>query len=347
MNRGIFCVTLYLNTSDERKKLRYMITFEQSLNIIRENINEIDYPQYPDQLYAPIRYILDLGGKRARPALVLLACNLYQDDVSESIQPALAWEVFHNFTLMHDDVMDKADIRRKKPTVHKVWNENTAILSGDSMLILAYQIMSKGPSDTMKPLLELFSKTAAEICEGQQLDMEFENRLDVTEDEYFEMIRLKTAVMIGACLKSGAMIGGARMADMNLLYEFGINLGLAFQIKDDLLDIYGDPAVFGKAIGGDILCNKKTYFLINALQLSESEGKESLLNWLKVTSGKEKEKIREVTAIYNNLQLRQRAEDRMDVLYKKSLSSLKMVGLPEEKKTVLYEYAKQLMEREH
>ena len=323
-----------------------MLTFEQSLEIIHENIGKIDYPSYPEQLYAPIRYILDLGGKRARPALVLLACNLYKDNISDSIHPALAWEVFHNFTLMHDDVMDNADIRRGKPTVHKAWNENTAILSGDSMLILSYQIMAKAPSDVMKALLELFSKTAAEICEGQQLDMEFESRLDVTEEEYLEMICLKTAVMIGACLKSGAMIGGARMVDMNLLYEFGINLGLAFQIKDDLLDIYGDSEVFGKAIGGDILCNKKTYFLVNALQLAENEDKKSLLNWLNESSYNENEKIREVTAIYDKLQLKQRAEEKMKILYEKSLSSLKMVSLPDEKKTVLYKFAQQLMERE-
>ncbi len=324
-----------------------MITFEQSLDIIRENIGKIVYPQHPDQLYEPIRYILDLGGKRARPALVLLACNLYKDDVSESVQPALAWEVFHNFTLMHDDVMDKADIRRGKQTVHKVWNENTAILSGDSMLILAYQIMAKAPSDVMRSLLDLFSKTAAEICEGQQLDMEFESRLNVTEEEYLEMICLKTAVMIGACLKSGAIVGGARMVDLNLLYEFGINLGLAFQIKDDFLDIYGDPAVFGKNIGGDILCNKKTYFLVNALQLAENEEKESLLNWLNASSYNEKEKINGITAIYDKLELKQRAEDKMKALYEKSLSSLRQVDLPEDKKTVLYEYAKQLMERDY
>lgn len=323
------------------------MTFERSLDIIRENIEKIDYPQYPGHLYAPIRYILELGGKRVRPALALLACNLYRDDVSDAIQPALAWEVFHNFTLMHDDVMDKADIRRGKPTVHKVWNENTAILSGDSMLILSYQIMAKAPSEIVKSLLELFSKTAAEICEGQQLDMEFENRLDVTEEEYLEMIRLKTAVMIGACLKTGAMVGGARMNDMGLLYEFGINLGLAFQIKDDLLDIYGDPVTFGKAIGGDILCNKKTFFLVNALQLAEGGEKISLLNRLETKSYDDNEKIRGVTAIYNRLQLRERAEKKMKFLYNKAISGLSKVNLPEDKKAVLYEFAKQMMEREY
>ncbi len=324
-----------------------MITFEQSLDIIQSNIEKIAYPKFPEQLYAPIRYILNLGGKRARPALVLLSCNLYKEDISDAVQPALAWEVFHNFTLMHDDVMDKANIRRGKPTVHKVWNENTAILSGDSMLILAYQIMSRASSEVIKPLLELFSKTAAEICEGQQLDMEFESRLDVSEEEYLEMIRLKTAVMIGACLKTGAMIGGGRLGDMNLLSEFGVNLGLAFQIKDDLLDIYGDPTVFGKSIGGDILCNKKTYFLVNALQQSENEDKESLLHWIAATSYDEKEKINKVTAIYDKLQLKQRAEDKMKVLYKQACSSLEKVDITEEKKSFLYEFAKQLMEREH
>ncbi|MDR3061285.1 MAG: polyprenyl synthetase family protein [Dysgonamonadaceae bacterium] len=324
-----------------------MMTFEQSLDIICENIGKIDYPQHPDLLYAPIRYILELGGKRVRPALTLLACSLYKDNVSDAIEPALAWEVFHNFTLMHDDVMDQADIRRGKPTVHKVWNKNTAILSGDSMLILAYRIMAKAPSGIVKSLLELFSKTAAEICEGQQLDMEFETRLDVTEKEYLEMIRLKTAVMIGACLKTGAMIGGAKMSDISSLYEFGINLGLAFQIQDDLLDIYGDPVIFGKATGGDILCNKKTYFLVNALQRAEEEDKIFLLNRLEAKSYDDNEKIREITALYNRLQLREQAEKKMMSLYNKSISELEMVDLPESKKAVLYEFAGQLIERKY
>ncbi len=322
-----------------------MITFEQALATIGENIGRIEYPQRPENLYVPIRYILDLGGKRARPALVLLACNLYREDISDAICPALSWEIFHNFTLMHDDVMDKADIRRGKPTVHKVWDENTAILSGDSMLILAYKTMAGSAPVLLPSLLGLFSKTAAEICEGQQFDMEFEKRLDVTVPEYLEMIRLKTAVMIGACLQSGGIVGGAPEKDLQFLYDFGINLGLAFQIKDDFLDIYGNPEVFGKAIGGDILCNKKTFFLVHALQAASGSDKTALMNWLDAVNFDEKEKIESVTALYNKLNLREEAKVQMQFFYNRSLQALKQVDVPEEKKAALYHYAAQLMER--
>ena len=322
------------------------ITFEDALKSINENIKGFHYPKAPAGLYRPIHYMLSLKGKKIRPALTLLAYSLYKDEVSLAIYTALAWEIFHNFTLMHDDVMDNAIIRRGQPTVHKVWNENTAILSGDSMLIIAYQTMMKSPSKYVNSLLSLFSTTAIEVCEGQQYDMEFENRTDVTEEEYLEMIRLKTAVLLGACLKSGGIIGDADAKDAQSLYDFGVNLGLAFQIKDDLLDIYGDPQVFGKATGGDILCNKKTYFLINALRLSSEEDRIILLKWLNQTEYDPNEKIRAITGIYDKYALKKNAEKIMDKFYQQAMHALKAVCVPEEKKAVLYSFSEHLMKRD-
>jgi geranylgeranyl diphosphate synthase type II len=274
----------------------------------------------------------------------LLSCNLYKDDVNEAIPMALAWEIFHNFTLMHDDVMDKADKRRGELTVHKKWNENTAILSGDAMLILAYTYLAKSTSGYLKELLDLFSETASGICKGQEYDMQFENRLNVTEEEYLEMIRLKTAILLGACLKSGAILGAAGEKDRNLLYDFGINLGLAFQIQDDLLDVFGDPSVFGKKLGGDILCNKKTYLLINALNISGEE-KNELLFWLNV-EGEEEKKIEAVTQIYTRLSVKAKARDKMEYYYKKAIQAIQEVDVAEEKKMVLINLARELMNRE-
>jgi geranylgeranyl diphosphate synthase type II len=323
-----------------------MITFQDALAIINREIQSIEYPTNPSGLYEPITYLLLLKGKKIRPALTLLACNLYRDDVDDAIYPALAWEIFHNFTLMHDDVMDKADVRRGQPTVHKKWNENTAILSGDAMLILAYKYMTQSPLKNLKPLLDLFSETAADICNGQQYDMEFENRLDVTENEYIQMIRLKTAVMLGACLKSGAIVGGATENDQQNLYEFGINLGIAFQIKDDLLDVYGDPNVFGKKIGGDILCNKKTYLLINALNSADKEIKTELLRWIH-TDVRSEEKIEAVRKLYDKLAIEEKANSAILMYYKRSMDALQSVAVSEEKKKILTNLANNLMAREN
>ncbi len=323
-----------------------MITFQEALDLVNHKIECIQYPERPDGLYLPMRYILSLKGKKVRPVLTLLGCNLYRDDVAEAVSPALAWEIFHNFTLMHDDVMDKADVRRGLPTVHKKWDENTAILSGDAMLILAYQHMALTPENKLKCLLDLFSRTAAEICEGQQYDMEFEHRLDVTEKEYLEMIRLKTAVLLGASLKSGAIIGNAGDSDLQALYDFGIWLGLAFQIKDDLLDIYGESSVFGKKTGGDILCNKKTYFLVNALTLSDAKDHQELILWLQ-TSDNDDGKITAVTSLYNKLGLKEKAEEKMKDLYQKALDALSCVRVDETRKKVLLDFARELMGRNY
>ena len=243
-----------------------MFTITELTEKINRHFEELKFTRQPQGLYAPVSYVLSIGGKRIRPLLMLMAYNLYREDVEHIFPQATGIEVYHNYTLLHDDLMDKADRRRGKPTVHKVWNENTAILSGDAMLVLAYQFMAQCPPECLKEVMDLFSQTALEICEGQQLDMDFETRKDVTEAEYMEMIRLKTSVLLSCSLKMGALLAGASPEDAGHLYDFGIHLGLAFQLKDDLLDVYGNPEVFGKNIGGDILCNKKTYLLIKAYE---------------------------------------------------------------------------------
>jgi geranylgeranyl diphosphate synthase type II len=318
------------------------MTVKEALSIINQEINNIKYPSHPPRLYDPIAYLLSLKGKKIRPVLTLLACNLYKEESTEAINMALAWEIFHNFTLMHDDVMDKADLRRGELTVHKKWGENTAILSGDTMLILAYKYLAKSNSQYLNELLDLFSQTASGICDGQELDMQFENRLDVTEDEYLEMICLKTAILLGGCLKSGAIIGGASGDDQQLLYDFGINLGLAFQMQDDLLDVFGDSSVFGKKIGGDILCNKKTYLLVNALNTSDEKVKNDLLYWLNVKDNDEV-KIKSVTRIYEQLYLKEKTRDKMEQYYQTAIHTLNLVNVEKNKKLILMTLAKELM----
>ncbi|MDR1372238.1 MAG: polyprenyl synthetase family protein [Dysgonamonadaceae bacterium] len=322
-----------------------MITFSKALAIIQQEIEAINYPEYPDGLYKPVAYMMSMKGKKIRPALTLLACNLFVEDISEAIKPALAWETFHNFTLMHDDLMDRASLRRGQQTVHKRWNDNTAILSGDAMLILAYKLMEKSPANIMPSLLGLFSRTAAEICEGQQFDMEFENRIDITVSEYIEMIRLKTAVMIGACLKSGAIVGGASERNSEMLYRFGINLGIAFQICDDLLDVYGNPYIFGKNIGGDILCDKKTFLLVNALNLSENEDRNKLLSWFRRKEQQE-EKIGYFKQLFDKLKIRQLANATIVTYYKQAMADLDQVSVSSENKEVLKSLSADLMKRE-
>ncbi|MDR2622296.1 MAG: polyprenyl synthetase family protein [Dysgonamonadaceae bacterium] len=322
-----------------------MLSLQDSLDIINREIQAIQYPRNPSGLYEPIAYLLTMKGKKIRPAFTLLACNLYKNEVEAAIRPALAWEIFHNFTLMHDDVMDKADLRRGQPTAHKKWNENVAILSGDAMLILSYIFMTKSVTENLRLLLDLFSQTATEICEGQQYDMEFEQREDVSEQEYIEMIRLKTAVMFGACLKTGAIIGGADEKDRQNLYNFGINLGIAFQIKDDLLDVYGNPDVFGKKTGGDILCNKKTYLLINALNRADKTDREKLLKWL-ACDDKPREKIIAVRNLYDQLAIPGKANESIQFFYEKALTAFHAIPVDENKKKILENIAKDLMERE-
>ncbi len=323
-----------------------MLSFNSALEIINQKIGTIVYPENPRNLYAPIQYILSLKGKKIRPVLTLLACEMYKEDIPDAINPALAWEIYHNFTLMHDDLMDKAEMRRGKPVVYRVWNENVAILSGDAMLTLAYQYMAKAPAEKLKVLLDLFSATAMEIFEGQQYDMDFETRMDVSVEEYLKMIKLKTAVLLGAALKTGAIIGGSNDSDAGSLYDFGVNIGLAFQIKDDLLDVYGDPEVFGKQIGGDILCNKKTFLLIHALNLAEGEDKKELLNQIENEVTNPDFKIKTVTKVYDNLNVKAIAENKIAEYYEKALASLRAVNVEEDKKVELLRFARQLKSRE-
>ena len=323
-----------------------MMTFSDALTIINKEIQSIDYPSDPSGLYDPIAYLLTLKGKKIRPALTLLACNLFSDNVDKAINAALAWEIFHNFTLMHDDVMDKADLRRGQATVHKKWDENTAILSGDAMLILSYMYMSKSSPQNLTILLNLFSDTAAKICEGQQYDMEYEKRTDISEKEYIRMIRLKTAVMLGACLKSGAIVGGATENDQQNLYDFGILLGTAFQIKDDWLDVYGEPSIVGKKTGGDILCNKKTFLLVTALETAKNEDKEALLYWLGNNMQSE-EKITAVRQLYDKLSVREKTQIVLKNYYNQTISVLQKVSVETTRKKVLEEIAENLIEREY
>lgn len=315
--------------------------------IIQKAVEKIEFPAHPAKLYEPITYILDMGGKRMRPALLLMACDLFDGDVEKAIPPALAIEVFHNFTLMHDDIMDKAPLRRGRATVHERWNANTAILSGDVMLIEGYKLIMQVEDHLLRIILDIFNATAVGVCEGQQLDMEFEDRDDVSILEYIEMIRLKTAVVLGGALKIGALVGGADMKDADLLLEFGENLGLAFQLQDDILDVYGDPEKFGKQVGGDILSNKKTYLLIKALELAEGEAKENLNSWLSVTKYQPAEKVSAVTEIYNAVDVRQYAENEMHFYAEKAFAALNSLAIAEEKKEYLRNFADSLMVREN
>lgn len=323
-----------------------MLSFNEILQKIETEITQLSFEYPPKSLYDPIEYILSLGGKRIRPALALMACNLYQDKVENVINPALGIEVFHNFTLLHDDLMDRADKRRNKPTVHKVWNDNTAILSGDAMLIAAYQLIGKTEPKHLKEVFDLFTSTALEICGGQQYDMEFESRNDVTEAEYMEMIRLKTAVLLACSLKTGAIVGGASKEDASNLYEFGIHIGLAFQLQDDLLDVYGETATFGKNIGGDILCNKKTFLLIHAFELASPEQQQILNEWIGKDTFIPSEKIRAVTNIYNELNLKEITSAKMQGYYDKAMAHLDNLNVSPEKLTILKEVSNRLMYRQ-
>lgn len=310
-------------------------TYISGLNILRN----------PIELYEPIQYILSLGGKRIRPVLMLMAYNLYKDNIPEVLPPAAAIEIFHNYTLLHDDLMDKADMRRGKKTVHKLWDDNTAILSGDAMFVLAYQYMANSPHH-LKEMWDLFNATSLEICEGQQLDINFEKRADVAESEYIEMIRLKTAVLLAASLKMGAIQGDASPEDATLLYEFGINIGLAFQLKDDYLDAFGNPDIFGKNIGGDILSNKKTYLLIKAFELADEQRKHALNRWITQTSCDAQKKIAAVIDIYNQLNIKTVCENKIQDYYHAAMTILEKVNVDTSKKEELKSLIYNLMYRE-
>ena len=324
-----------------------MLNSNDVLTLVNDYLAHIAYERKPESLYEPIKYVLSLGGKRIRPSLLLLAYNLFKDDPKTVLPVACALETYHNYTLLHDDLMDNADLRRGHMTVHKRWNANTAILSGDSMLVLAFNQMLQCEKSKLSDILSLFTITALEIGEGQQYDMDFESRNDVTESEYIEMIRLKTSVLLACATKMGAILAGASESDTERLYAFGEKLGLAFQLQDDFLDVYGDTKVFGKAIGGDILSNKKTYMLINALAKADERQRNVLQNWLLMPNPDPQEKIAAVTEIYNEIGINELATEKIRFYFNESLKELDAVGIPDERKVELLAYTKELMKREY
>ena len=319
-----------------------MKRFSDYLDAVNQAIAAIPYPQQPSQLYEPIAYHMALGGKRIRPVLTLMACDAMGGDLDQALDAALGLEMFHNFTLLHDDVMDKADVRRGKPTVHRRWGDNTAILSGDTMLTLATQYIARTAN---WQVMDLFNKTAIEIYEGQQWDMDFEQRNDVKVDEYINMIRLKTSVLLGCALKTGALVADAADVDTDTLYRAGVNMGLAFQLMDDMLDVWGDPATFGKEIGGDIMNNKKTFLLINAMQLATGDDADELRHWLHDTYASRDDKVAGVTAMYERLGIRQMALDAIAHYNDLAIAEFKQVKMSDEDKDTFIQLANQLAGR--
>lgn len=316
------------------------------LTLIQNYIDSLPYNRKPESLYEPVKYVLSLGGKRIRPMLMLMSYALYRDDVERILPQAIGLETYHNYTLLHDDLMDNADVRRGMPTVHRKWDANTAILSGDSMLVLAYQRMQECPVEKLPAVLDVFTTTALEIGEGQQYDMEFETRDDVREDEYIEMIRLKTSVLLACAMKIGALMADAPQEDIDNLYRFGEQMGLAFQLQDDYLDVYGDPKVFGKAIGGDIVSNKKTYMLINAINKAQGEDLETLMRWIDAKEFDRSEKVKTVTAVYDRLGIGDLAKAKMEEYYAEALAALDRVAVEESRKSLLRDYAAKMMKRD-
>ena len=324
-----------------------MYSADEILNKVNLFISNLPYHRRPESLYEPIKYVLSMGGKRIRPTLMLLAYNMFREDPERILMQAVALETYHNYTLLHDDLMDHADLRRGHETVHKRWNDNQAILSGDSMLVLAYERMAQCPADKLGEVLSLFTQTALEIGEGQQYDIDFETRNDVSEDEYIEMIRLKTSVLLACALKIGAVLAGASKTDADNLYKFGEQIGLAFQLQDDYLDVYGDPKIFGKAVGGDIVSNKKTYMLINAFNRADSSQRAELQRLINTESFDRDKKVAAVTALYNEMSIDKMAKNKMDFFYEQSQRYLDRGSVQEECKRELRAYAERMMKRKY
>ena len=323
-----------------------MYKAEELLKLVNEAIDGLAYDRKPASLYEPIQYVLSLGGKRVRPVLMLMGYNLFKDDPERIIMQAVGLETYHNFTLLHDDLMDHADMRRGHATVHKKWDANRAILSGDTMLLQAFERVEDCDPAKLPAVFQVFIQTTLEIGEGQQFDVEFEERNDVTEEEYIEMIRLKTSVLLACACKVGAIMADAPQADIDNLYQFGERLGLAFQLQDDLLDVYGDPAVFGKNIGGDITSNKKTYMLINAVNRANPAQRAELMRWIEAKDFDRAEKVAAVTARYNEIGIRELCEQKIEQYYQESLVYLDQVSVSEERKAVLRAYAANMMKRQ-
>ena len=320
-----------------------MKDLSQIAEIIEAEINNISYLKDPENLYSPIEYTMELGGKRIRPILLLISYQLFNDNFERAFSPAKAIELFHNFTLLHDDIMDKAPLRRGKITVHKKWNNNIAILSGDVMMIHAYQLLAQVESKYLKSILNIFNKAAIEVCEGQQWDMDFESKDDVPLIDYMQMIEFKTAVLLAASLKIGAVLADAKKKDQKHLYEFGLNMGIAFQLKDDLLDVFGTSKLFGKKIGGDILANKKTFLYLKALQISDLSTKLKLKK-LYISENENDTKVEKVKKIFVDLNIKKHTLDLMKSYYIKAMKHLDAID--SDKKSPLIDFADKLMHRD-
>ena len=323
-----------------------MYTLSEAQKLIEKHLANIKFPGDPPELYEPVNYILSIGGKRIRPALVLLACDMFAGSVDSALHPATAIELFHNFTLLHDDIMDKSEVRRGKPTVHVKWNSDIAILSGDVMSILASRFMNEAPGAVLRGVHNVFTRTAIEVCEGQQMDMNFEQQMTVSEEEYLRMIELKTAVLIAASLKIGAMLGGAAEKNAAELYDFGRDLGIAFQLQDDLLDVYGNPELVGKKPGMDIVDNKKTLLMITALRDANADQKKNLTGWLTARDFDPEKKVREVIKLFDALHVKEKVERVINNYYQEALESLNHLNTPKERKAELFAFAEYLMERQ-
>jgi len=321
-----------------------MSKIEEYRRVVEDQLPLIEGMKRPEGLYEPVKYILSLGGKRLRPVLCLASAGLF-GDYETAVMPALGLEVFHNFTLVHDDIMDNSEIRRNQPTIHKRWDSNTAILSGDAMLIKAFGLITKSPIGVLPQVLEVFNKTAAEVCEGQQLDMDFEETLDVTEEGYLDMIRLKTAVLIGGSMKIGGLVGGGSVRDHSLLYKFGQDIGMAFQLQDDWLDVYGDQNEFGKKIGSDILANKKTFLLISAMNRLEKSPKEELLGWIERKDYRADEKIKEVTALFDEAGVSDVVQNKRDEYFFRAIENFEKITGNKEVKNEIENLVHELMAR--
>jgi geranylgeranyl diphosphate synthase, type II len=312
-------------------------------NLIESEISRHSFGSQPKSLYEPIRYLMKLGGKRLRPMLVMLSYSIYKKDAEKIVSYAAAVEAFHNFTLMHDDIMDKAPLRRGKATVHEKWNVNTAILSGDVMLVRVYDMFLSLEGSKLNQVLRAFNQCAAEVCEGQQWDMEFESKIKVTEAQYIEMIRLKTAVLLGFSLELGAILADAPEADQIALREFGVNIGIGFQVKDDLLDVYADQKKFGKQVGGDIISNKKTFLLIKALEKAKGKQQKELKEWLSAKKFNAKKKVAAITGIYDALEIAELTEIKINQYFEKGFDRLKEVN---SNNSTLIDFTQELMARQ-
>lgn len=320
-------------------------SFSELQDIVEKEINKIPLESKPKELYEPVSYILSIGGKRLRPIMLLMSYNLYSDSITKALSAALAVEVFHNFTLLHDDIMDNAGLRRNHLTVHEKWNKNIAILSGDAMLIKAYELMNNTSYHKLSLIFEVFNKTALQVCEGQQYDMNFENSQLIEIREYLEMIELKTAVLLAGSMKIGALLGGCDLHDADAMYAFGKNLGISFQLQDDLLDTYGDPKKFGKKIGGDIVNNKKTYLLLKAYSKADEKDRKILMTLMMDKKVPETNKINRVKEIFDKLDIQRETENIIDFYFNEAFKYLRAVSVPDERKSGIRELAGRLMNR--